>query len=382
MGAGNTTMSKSMNEIINKTINNISNEVKTSCISDNTNMQNIDIKFNKISGCSRINISNIGQRISTKSSLNCKSENMDQTTLETTLKNNLAAATKTVQDSPLLSFGSQAIAESINSATNEITSDINIKKMTESIMKSLNNQSTVIDLNEIRCFPENENGKTIGTEININDIGQDILNNTILDSITQNQSVVEAVTKIDNTMKAAAESTSLGLSSVLSAAFLPLVIGFIVYLIIVGFGFKLLSAFKSKGKSNASKSRVNEFGSAETTSTTTKSNNIPIILFSVFTMFSIVMFSLLSIQIGKVSQFSTKIALYYAMLVFYVIMSIAAIAMIMLYAKSPNSITIGLGIMFVILSAGTACTLIAMTQIEVNKLQASIDGYKDRPDYF
>lgn len=377
MGAGNSTMSYAMNDIINRTINNISNDVKNLCIVNSKNKQDVKISFNKVTGCS-LNLRGITQEIESSTSMDCKNANIDQTALETTLKNNLEVAAKTVKDSPLLTFGDSASATSINKAINEITSDVNIKKVTESVLNSLNDQDIIINIKEWRCLPYKDKwGNITGTTIDIGDISQDILNNAILSSLIENKSVVEATTTIDNQLKASASATSLGLTSGLLALLLPLLFGFIVFMIIIGIGMKLMGSIGGSFRGVSVSANKQSFGQTEN-----KPSNIPKILLIVFSIFSFILFVVQCGQIGQIVNYSKNIYMYYALLVFYFLFSIITIVMIILYHQKNSNLYMALSIVFAILSLLIFIVVIIMTQMEINDFKNMINEFSSTTPSF
>ncbi len=371
MGAGNSTMSTAVNDIVNRTINNISTDIKSTCKIDNTNIQNVDINLSKITGCS-LNITGISQNINATSTMDCKNANIDQTALENNLKNNLESGAKTVKDSPFFSFGDKASADSINKALNDITNNVNVSKIAESIMKSLNDQNIAININEYRCFPyKDKKGNIIGTELNIGDINQDILNNVVLNSLTENQNVVDATTTVDNVMKANASATSLGLSAALLAALLPLIVGLVLFVVIIVVGIKTMGGIFSR------KSGKTEFvvGKAFGRSFGEQINMPNKALFFVFAIFAMIMCIVINIQIGKLTQVSKSVPLYYGLMIACMIVAITTCIMIIFYVKSGTNAMLGLMITGLILTIGLASTVIALTQMEIDDIETQIADY-------
>lgn len=374
MGAGNSTMSTAINDIINRTVNNISTDIKSSCIIDNTNRQNVDINLSKITGCG-LNITGINQNINATSTMDCKNANIDQTTLMNTLTNNLEAGAKTVKDSPFFSFGDQASATAINKALNEVTNNVNVSKIAESIMKSLNDQNIAINIQEWKCVPhKDKKGNIIGTELNIGDINQDILNNVVLNALTENQSVVDAATTIDNTMKANASATSLGLSAAMLALLVPLIIIFLIFGI-----FGALKGQGSKGSSDTKKLDVNIKGSFGNIQSNTKTIRA---LFYIFLISAMIICTVMYIQIGKLTKVSESMYLYYGLMVVYLIVALATCGMFIFYMRSNNNTVFWLIISGAIITAVIGLIVLVLTGIEINDIETQIKDYTTNPEQY
>lgn len=249
MGAGNSTYSTAINNVINESVNNISSDIRNICASTNANKQSVNISLDKVTNCQNINIVGISQSITATSTLDCKSANIDSLSLETIIKNNVEANAKTMKDSPFFSFGDKAASESVNKVVNSIVSNINLSKIAENVASQLNDQNIAINIKEWTCTPyRNKNGNYVKTELNIKNLNQDILNNVVLKAFSQNQTVIDTLTTADNELKASADATSLGMTSAMLGIFLGL-FGFIILIIFFVVIFKMLK--KSVGKTGS-----------------------------------------------------------------------------------------------------------------------------------
>jgi hypothetical protein len=344
--------------------------------------------------------------------MDCKNTNIDQTTLKNDLKNNLESAVKTVKDTPFFSFGDQAIATSVNKSLNEITNDVNIEKISESILKSLQDQNIAINISEYRCFPyKTKSGEIVGTELNIQNLNQDILNNVVLNALTENQNIVDAVTTIDNAMKNKAEATSLGLSMLAFIWIIPIIIFFIIMFFVA----RRVTGMFSRGAKSASKQAsqfmnnpiaVNNAGnlatqlgtafnlattqipvaqavaqssqqnkSARFGSSDTKKTNVPMILFGIYLLFAMGIALFMVVNIELVKPFSESLPKYYGLLVLYFLFTTITSVVFILYLKSESSVKLAFIIIGIIFSIGIASMCIALTQIEINEFNAMLKDY-------
>lgn len=379
MGAGNSTYSNVTNNIVNKTLNDISSSIKNTCKINTTNQQKIAIKLSNIRGCKKLDISRISQAMNNTAMLDCKNTSLDQTTLKNDLATKLDAAAKSVQDSPFFSFGNQSVAIAVNNALSEITNRSNIEKIAENIMNTLNNQDLSIEIDNYRCRPYmDENGKEQGAEINISDLNQDIINNIVAKAISENTNIMEAINKIDNEAKVSASATSLGLTSVLLGLFIPLII--IIFIVII---YKVVTNSKSSVKGILG---MKDYSTkiAQTTGATGVGFGKSVIESSTFKIvFFAFIFSALSIAIGMGIQssmlykFSKDMYIYYALMTVYVAIFCITCGLFIAHINRPSGKLLAFVISGVVITAVLGITCISIMQVDIDKYNEKMKRFED-----
>ncbi len=219
MGGVSATFSKNTVDILNKTVNSISSKSTHNCTNNMMNNQKMTFNIGKIYGCSlRIGAN---QNITANINSDCKQINVTKQELKTAFTNAVDQLAQTLLEAGSLSVANVQNSENITKLRNVVENQLNYESIANTINANVANQSTAVNIDEIHCFPMKikdvwGNEKVSGDSINLDNFSQTIMSNAIFKSVQDNQTLMNAITSVDNQISQEASNTSRGLGHLLS----------------------------------------------------------------------------------------------------------------------------------------------------------------------
>jgi ABC-type multidrug transport system fused ATPase/permease subunit len=236
MGGVSSTLSSNTLNIINETVNSITSDITKKCENKTENIQTMSVTIKDPIGCS-VRVSGIDQTINSKVNTTCLQTNITKTELQTKLNNKIDQVAESLKTAGSLSLFDITKTDNMTTLRNTVNNNTVLTELTEAINKDINYQNNDILLDGIVCRPiitkDAWGNQTIhGDTIDVVNINQTIISDTVFKGLQSSESLNKAVVDVDNDISQAAKSTSLGLFDGIATAGGPLVM--IIALIVIG----------------------------------------------------------------------------------------------------------------------------------------------------
>lgn len=261
-------MGNKVSNQVQKTINDVTNEISTKIINNCTQVSVSEQEINfdvTLKGCTNTDLSNFKNELIADAQYDCSQSTISATDLQMLFSNAFTA----LADANSEAFNLQNnIDNSVQDIENRINNVIDYESLSESIQRNMNEQEIKFKLN-VECVKDDD-GNAIFNLSNYRNIATV---NTVYTSLQSNEQVTTLVNDIDNIVSATHKTDAKGLSDVINsvsglvgsmtAPFMAMVIGFCV-VIALGGGGTAVKLFRG-GKSETDSPDIDELKSSEVT---------------------------------------------------------------------------------------------------------------------
>jgi hypothetical protein len=211
--------SKSTNsaEIVNKALTQVLMESSNNCKQNTANLQTIE--FSKIKadkGCS-LNFSNISQKAMASPNFTCSSDTQNSSAMADQVKNELEQSAKAETSGLSGAFISSSESNNMIRAINDISKNINIKNLSDCVSDTLQKQTANFTEITASCpaycrDPNHIAGPYDNCKTDFNNLSQELISKAVAQCSASNQSLSQATTTFDNTMKQVSEAKNKGIN--------------------------------------------------------------------------------------------------------------------------------------------------------------------------
>jgi hypothetical protein len=241
-----TSTSQTISETVNKALNDIvmSSSSKCEIGTDISALQSFDFSNSKVQkGCS-LNFSNIKQNVTNDTKLTCVNKDTLQNNIESQFKTTLEQLAKSQVSGVAGAVNSAALSENVSKLANDIVTKVDINDLSTCITNNTMKGTLIFKDIPVSCPAYCENPKMCTVSmyknkicdmdkcsINYKDISQNIVNTSINDCTSNNETINKIISDAANEIKqtSSSENTGINIGGIFAIVLIIVAIGAGIY---------------------------------------------------------------------------------------------------------------------------------------------------------